>query len=222
MQLPDKQVKLAFTLAKQRYADLGVDVGKALKHLANIPISLHCWQGDDVGGFEIAGLGLAAAWRSREIIRARRGAPTSYGLTSKRPFIDSRQTPLQSHAVYAETTARKWTETSFGPSTLETGLIGQRRMGWAWILIPRFFLIQKPPMVLRWRIPTGALAVLDRARLACRKIGAAIARQSESLHHNVWIPDGYKDTQQTAKDRANGCCLAGCNLEKPLPSRLVL
>jgi L-rhamnose isomerase len=52
MQLPNKQIKAAFTLAKERYAGLGVDVGKALAQLADIPISLHCWQGDDVGGFE--------------------------------------------------------------------------------------------------------------------------------------------------------------------------
>jgi len=42
----------AFSLAEERYAALGVDVGHALKTLAQIPISLHCWQGDDVGGFE--------------------------------------------------------------------------------------------------------------------------------------------------------------------------
>ena len=58
MQSPRKQIKLSFTLAKQRYADLGVDVGNALKQLAKIPISLHCWQGDDVGGFETGGSAL--------------------------------------------------------------------------------------------------------------------------------------------------------------------
>src|SRR5947208_378625 len=48
-------VDRAFSLAKARYAELGVDVNKALARLAQIPISLHCWQGDDVGGFESAG-----------------------------------------------------------------------------------------------------------------------------------------------------------------------
>ena len=41
-----------YDLAAERYARLGVDAGRALKTLATIPISLHCWQGDDVGGFE--------------------------------------------------------------------------------------------------------------------------------------------------------------------------
>ena len=42
----------AFELAKERYASVGVDVEKALDALGKTPISIHCWQGDDVIGFE--------------------------------------------------------------------------------------------------------------------------------------------------------------------------
>src|SRR5438552_6813545 len=55
MQKRNKQIELAFKLARERYAELGVDVGKALAQLAKIPISLYCWQGEDVGGFENLG-----------------------------------------------------------------------------------------------------------------------------------------------------------------------
>ena len=48
----DKQITSAYALAKERYATLGVDVDQALATLRRIPLSLHCWQGDDVGGFE--------------------------------------------------------------------------------------------------------------------------------------------------------------------------
>ncbi|MGE9268217.1 MAG: L-rhamnose isomerase, partial [Verrucomicrobiales bacterium] len=41
-----------YDFARERYASLGVDTEKAMEALAKIPISLHCWQGDDVGGFE--------------------------------------------------------------------------------------------------------------------------------------------------------------------------
>jgi L-rhamnose isomerase len=41
--------------AKEIYAKLGVDTDAAMKSLQNIPISMHCWQGDDVGGFEGVG-----------------------------------------------------------------------------------------------------------------------------------------------------------------------
>src|SRR5580765_5365540 len=52
MQKRGNQIEIAYHLARERYAELGVDVEKALARLATIPISLHCWQGDDVGGFE--------------------------------------------------------------------------------------------------------------------------------------------------------------------------
>ena len=48
----DKQIQEAYALAKERYAALGVDTDRALAVLAQIPLSLHCWQVDDVAGFE--------------------------------------------------------------------------------------------------------------------------------------------------------------------------
>ena len=45
-------IEQGFQVARQRYQDFGVDVEKAIEKLAQIKISLHCWQGDDVGGFE--------------------------------------------------------------------------------------------------------------------------------------------------------------------------
>ena len=48
-------IEQSFRLAHERYAALGVDVDRALKALAKIPVSLHCWQGDDVAGFETGG-----------------------------------------------------------------------------------------------------------------------------------------------------------------------
>src|SRR5437899_1469843 len=49
------KVGQAFALARERYAEVGVDVRRVLRRLAQVPISLHCWQGDDVGGFENLG-----------------------------------------------------------------------------------------------------------------------------------------------------------------------
>src|SRR5262249_17406617 len=54
MAMTQRNVDQALALAKERYAALGVNVEQALRTLATIPISLHCWQGDDVGGFERA------------------------------------------------------------------------------------------------------------------------------------------------------------------------
>ena len=53
------QIEQAYTLAKDRYAMLGVDTDATLAQLATIAISLHCWQGDDVLGFENPDRGLS-------------------------------------------------------------------------------------------------------------------------------------------------------------------
>ena len=50
-----KSVERAYALARERYAELGIDTGQAIRRLARVPLSVHCWQGDDVGGFETAG-----------------------------------------------------------------------------------------------------------------------------------------------------------------------
>jgi len=45
-------IEKAYALAKERYAAIGVDTDKAIEQLERIPVSLHCWQADDVVGFE--------------------------------------------------------------------------------------------------------------------------------------------------------------------------
>jgi L-rhamnose isomerase len=54
MMSDSKKIEKAYEAAGQRYAELGVDTEKAIEQLSSIAISLHCWQGDDVGGFESA------------------------------------------------------------------------------------------------------------------------------------------------------------------------
>jgi len=63
----------AYTLAKETYASHGVDTEEVIKRLAVTPISLHCWQGNDVGGFENAGTDLAGSGiaRHRKLPRQR-------------------------------------------------------------------------------------------------------------------------------------------------------
>lgn len=48
-------VKENYRLAKDRFADLGIDTEEAIKDMARLPVSMHCWQGDDVAGFEKQG-----------------------------------------------------------------------------------------------------------------------------------------------------------------------
>ena len=48
-------IEKSYHLAKEQYAELGVDTDKVISEMDNINISLHCWQTDDVGGFEKPG-----------------------------------------------------------------------------------------------------------------------------------------------------------------------
>jgi len=48
-------IEKAYALAGERYVELGVEIDRALEELKRVSISLHCWQGDDIGGFETTG-----------------------------------------------------------------------------------------------------------------------------------------------------------------------
>ncbi len=53
--MKEELVLKAYEIAKERYAEKGVDTDKVLEQLQNFHVSMHCWQADDVGGFESAG-----------------------------------------------------------------------------------------------------------------------------------------------------------------------
>ena len=77
MTSPFKNVEQSFVLAKERYTAFGVDVDRALQRLGSIPISLHCWQGDDVGGFENTGSELGGGLAVTGNYPGRARTPTS-------------------------------------------------------------------------------------------------------------------------------------------------
>lgn len=51
----EAKIKQAYDIAVERYAEFGIDVEKVLEQLHKVEISMHCWQADDVNGFESAG-----------------------------------------------------------------------------------------------------------------------------------------------------------------------
>src|SRR5680860_949569 len=54
-----KQIETMYALAKEQYADSGIDTDKVIEKMQNIAISLHCWQTDDGGGLEYEGAELS-------------------------------------------------------------------------------------------------------------------------------------------------------------------
>ena len=99
----EKQINDAYSIARERYAQLGVNTNAALAALSGIAISLHCWQGDDVGGFEAPGSeltgGIAATGnypgKARTADELRRDLDLTYSLIPGKHR-------LALHAIYLE------------------------------------------------------------------------------------------------------------------------
>lgn len=191
-----RKVERSFALARERYAELGVDVDSALKQLAEISISLHCWQGDDVGGFENSGaeLGGGLAVTGNFPGKARTPDELRADLEKAYSLIPGRHR-LNLHACYAETNGRKVDRNELEPVHFKNWM--------AWAKANRIGMDFNPTFFAHPKSASGfTLANRDRAirkfwiehGIACRHIGAAIGKAlGQPCVTNLWIPDGYKD-----------------------------
>lgn len=85
-------IEKAYAIARERYAGIGVDTEKALAALQNISLSLHCWQADDVTGFENRGGDLTGGIQATGNYPAKPATSGSCVPTSSRP---SRSSPVR-------------------------------------------------------------------------------------------------------------------------------
>lgn len=83
--MKEAQIIKAYEAAKERYAQIGIDTDEALKKLQNISLSLHCWQTDDVTGFENRTANFRAVSRLPVTIPARPVISRRYARISRRP-----------------------------------------------------------------------------------------------------------------------------------------
>ncbi|HWB52991.1 MAG TPA: L-rhamnose isomerase [Tepidisphaeraceae bacterium] len=188
----------SFKIASQQYAALGVDVDRALRTLASIPISLHCWQGDDITGFEnattLAGSGLATTGNYPG--KARNAAELRSDLDKAFSLIPGKNR-LNLHAFYAEHQPGKTAD--------RDALEPKHFAGWIdWAkgnkigmdFNPTFFAHPKAAdsFTLTNRDSGIRKFWIDHGK-ACRKIGETFGQELGSVCvTNIWIPDGYKDT----------------------------
>jgi L-rhamnose isomerase len=192
-----KQVEQAYTLARERYAQLGVDTDRALERLRGIPISLHCWQGDDVGGFENAGeeLGGGLAVTGNYPGKARTPDELRADVGQALSLIPGRHR-LNLHASYAEFSGPPVDRDALEPSHFQTWIDWAKASGLGLDFNPTFFshpqaddgftLAHGDDGIRRFWVQHG---------ICCRRIGAAMGRAlGTPCVTNVWIPDGYKDT----------------------------
>ncbi len=192
----EKQISDAYALARERYAGLGVDTDQALATLAGVAISLHCWQGDDVGGFESPGGeltgGIAATGnypgKARTADELRRDLDLVYSLIPGRHRLNL-------HAIYAETGGRKVERDALLPEHFAAWADWARANGHGLDFNPTLFShpLAASGMTLASYDPGIRKFWVDHC-IACRKIGEYFGRVlGTPCVTNIWIPDGSKD-----------------------------
>jgi L-rhamnose isomerase len=187
----------AYQIAKEQFARLGVDVDAAMKKLEAIPISLHCWQGDDVGGFETVGAQLSGGG-----IQATGNYPgKARTIEELRGDVEQalRMIPgkhrLNLHASYLDNGGKYVERNEIQPRHFQSWIDWAKANGLGMDFNPTYFshpkaadgftLSHADPGIRNFWIEHG---------IACRKVGAEIGRQlGTPTVTNVWIPDGYKD-----------------------------
>ena len=188
----------AYRIAQERYAEAGVDTDAAMKKLEAIPISLHCWQGDDVGGFETAGAQLSGGGiqatgnypgKARTIGELRADIEKTLGMIPGKHR-------LSLHASYLDNGGKFIDRNEIEPRHFQSWIDWAKANGLGMDFNETYFSHPKAA-------DGFTLAHADKGirnfwiehGIACRKIGAEMGRQlGTPTVTNLWIPDGYKDT----------------------------
>ncbi|CAI0819236.1 MULTISPECIES: L-rhamnose isomerase [Serratia] len=190
-----RSIEQAFDLAKQRFSDLGIDVARALDLLDRLPISVHCWQGDDVRGFEnpqgaltggiqatggYPGRATNAAQLRADLERAFSLIPGPKRLNLHAIYLESER-PVERNAIeprhfshWVEWAKSQGLGLDFNPSCFSHPLSSDG-----------FTLAHADPAIRRFWIEHCQ---------ASRRISAHFGEQLGTPSvMNIWVPDGMKD-----------------------------
>jgi L-rhamnose isomerase len=218
-----KNIEKSFALARERYQEAGVDVHRALKRLAAISISLHCWQGDDVGGFENTGgtLGGGLVATGNYPGKARTPDELRADLEKAYSLIPGKHR-LNLHAIYGDFAGRKVDRDQITPEHFRTWISWARKNGLGLDFNPTCFSHPSAAdgFTLAHRDKTIRRFWIEHC-VRSREIGAAIGRAlGKTCITNVWIPDGLKDTPaDRSAPRARLVESLDAIFKKPLPAK---
>ena len=191
-----KQIQAAYTLAKERFVMLGVDTDAALERLAQIAISLHCWQGDDVAGFENpeGKLGGGIATTGNYPGKARNADELRCDLDKAYSLIPGTHR-LALHGIYAETSGQGVERNKLQPEHFSAWVDWAKDRDHGLDFNPSCF--SHPLADSGFTLSSYDAAIRQfwiEHCIACRKIGEHFGRELGSpCVTNLWIPDGFKD-----------------------------
>ncbi len=195
--MQDKKIEQAYSIAKQRYSQLGVDTEKAIKNVQKVAVSIHCWQGDDVGGFEqpdaqLAGGGIQATGnypgKARNINELRMDVEKVLSLVPGNHRLNL-------HAVYLDNKGKFVDRDKIGPEHFESWVHWAQNNKLGLDFNPTFFSHEKAADGLTLSHPDKGIRNfwIDHGK-ACRKIADFMgAKLNNTAVMNTWIPDGSKD-----------------------------
>jgi L-rhamnose isomerase len=217
-----KIIEKAYNAAQEHYAELGVDTNRAMKRLSRIAISLHCWQGDDVGGFERC----EGPPSRRPLRRAKKGVGSG-GILATGAYPGKARTPdelradlekamglipgkhrANLHAMYAEPffARRSGLATKGGTKgkVERNELRPEHFAGWIdWAKANGLGMDFNGTFFAHPKAESGFTLSSsdDQIRrfwvehgIVCRRIGAHIGKKlGTPCVTNLWIPDGFKD-----------------------------
>ncbi|MBS0664157.1 MAG: L-rhamnose isomerase [Verrucomicrobia bacterium] len=187
----------AYALAREAYASFGIDTEQVLATLAATPISLHCWQGDDVGGFERAGATLEGGGiqatgnypgKARTLAELRQDLDTALSLIPGKHRLNL-------HAIYGDFGGKKVERNAIGPEHFQSWIDWAKSRGLGLDFNPTCFShpLANDGFTLSHRDAAVRQFWIEHA-IACRRIGAAMGQAlGTPTVTNVWIPDGHKD-----------------------------
>lgn len=185
-----------FQIAKSAYEKWGIDVEEALEQLKGIPISLHCWQGDDVGGFEVnkrelsGGIDVTGNYpgKARTPDELRKDIEKAFTLIPGKHRVNI-------HAIYAETDGEAVDRNQLEPKHFAKWVAWAKEHGYGLDFNPTLFSHEKADDGLTLSHPDPEIRQfwVDHC-IASRRIGEYFGKElGTPCLTNLWIPDGYKD-----------------------------
>ncbi|MBO5452519.1 MAG: L-rhamnose isomerase [Clostridia bacterium] len=182
--------------AKKRYAELGVDTEKVLEKLSKVKISIHCWQGDDVTGFENSGQALSGGIQTTGNYPGKAKTPQELRDDFKKmlTYIPGNHR-ISLHASYAETNGKKVERDEIQPEHFLNWIEFAKENNIGIDFNPTCFSHPKSDSGF-------TLSSYDedirkfwvRHCIASRKIADYIGKElNDKVVTNVWVPDGFKD-----------------------------
>ncbi|MFY0762340.1 L-rhamnose isomerase [Metabacillus dongyingensis] len=189
-------IKESFELAKKEYEKWGINVDEVLEQLKKVPVSIHCWQGDDIGGFEVnkselsGGIDVTGNYHGK----ARTPEELRSDLEKALTLIPGKHR-VNLHAIYAETNGEVVERDKLEPKHFENWVNWAKENGLGLDFNPTLFSHEKSADGLTLSHPNQEIRDFwINHCIASRKIAEYFGKElGTPTLTNIWIPDGYKD-----------------------------